>query len=303
MVLLVGSDGDSIRIVNQYYDSWYHVEKLEFADGKVITKEELFNNALIIRGTGEFGDHDSGYGTRNNTLIGSDEADIISAYSGDDTIIGGEGNDTLYGGTGSDTYIFNPGDGADIINESNANSANDRIVFGEGISPEDVTVTRDGNDMVLLVGPDGDSIRIINQYYDSWYQVENFEFADGTVITKNELFDNGLVVNGSGVIKDYDSGYGQETILSSVLMAKILFTATAEMIHLSAVKAMILLSAVQAAIPTSSIPVTELISSTRTTEIPLRTGSYSVRASLPKMLQLQETATTWCFLLVPTATA
>ncbi|MBR3666541.1 MAG: hypothetical protein IKN66_05215 [Ruminococcus sp.] len=208
MVLLVGSDGDSIRIVNQYYDSWYHVEKLEFADGKVITKEELFNNALIIRGTGEFGDHDSGYGTRNNTLIGSDEADIISAYSGDDTIIGGEGNDTLYGGTGSDTYIFNPGDGADIINESNANSANDRIVFGEGISPEDVTVTRDGNDMVLLVGPDGDSIRIINQYYDSWYQVENFEFADGTVITKNELFDNGLVVNGSGVIKDYDSGYG-----------------------------------------------------------------------------------------------
>ncbi|MBR6995407.1 MAG: calcium-binding protein [Ruminococcus sp.] len=208
MVLLVGSDGDSIRIVNQYYDSWYQVEKLEFADGKVITKEELFNNALIIRGTGEFGDHDSGYGTRNNTLIGSDEADIISAYSGDDTIIGGEGNDTLYGGTGSDTYIFNPGDGADIINESNANSANDRIVFGEGISPEDVTVTRDGNDMVLLVGPDGDSIRIINQYYDSWYQVENFEFADGTVITKNELFDNGLVVNGSGVIKDYDSGYG-----------------------------------------------------------------------------------------------
>ncbi|WP_295080329.1 calcium-binding protein, partial [Ruminococcus sp.] len=49
------------------------------------------------------------------------------------------------------------------------------------IKPEDITVTRDKNDMVLLVGNKGDSLRIVNQFSNYKYQVENFEFADGTV--------------------------------------------------------------------------------------------------------------------------
>ena len=181
MVLLIGGDGDSIRIVNQYVDSWYFVENFEFADGTSVTIDELFDTPLNIRGEGVIADPGTNYGTRSNNLYGGEGDDVLYGYDGNDTLTGGAGDDTLYGGVGDDKYIFNLGDGADIIDEDNANSSGDTIVFGEGITLEDITVTKDGNDMVLLIGGDGDSIRIVNQYADSWYFVENFEFADGTI--------------------------------------------------------------------------------------------------------------------------
>jgi Ca2+-binding RTX toxin-like protein len=70
-----------------------------------------------------------------NTLFGKSGDDVIYAYGGNDALEGGKGDDTLYGGYGDDTYIFNIGDGADVINEQEAGSAADRILFGEGISP------------------------------------------------------------------------------------------------------------------------------------------------------------------------
>ncbi|HQL99132.1 MAG TPA: calcium-binding protein [Ruminococcus flavefaciens] len=208
MVLNIGTEGDSIRLVRQYNDSWYRVENFEFADGEIVKADDFYNQSLTISGSGKFGDYNSGYGTRDTTLIGADTDDTISGYNGNDTLIGGQGNDVLYGGYGNDTYIFNLGDGADNINEDNSNSAADRVVFGEGISADDITVTRDGNDMILLVGDKGDSLRITRQYNDSWYRVENFEFANGDIVTADQLYDQSLTISGSGEFGDYNSGYG-----------------------------------------------------------------------------------------------
>ncbi|WP_455530691.1 calcium-binding protein, partial [Ruminococcus sp.] len=181
----------------QYGDSWYFVENFKFADGTTVTMDELFETPLNIRGDGEITDPGTYYGTRSNNLYGGESDDILYGNDGNDTLTGGEGNDTLYGGTGDDTYIFNLGDGADIINEDNANSSADTVIFGEGITLEDITVTKDGNDMVLLVGGDGDSIRIVNQYGDSWYFVENFKFADGT-IAHIDLNNSEFVIDAEG---------------------------------------------------------------------------------------------------------
>ena len=131
MVLKIKDTDDSIRIVSQYSDSWYWVENFEFADGTVMTVNELLNTSLTINGSGEFGDFTGGYGTRSTTLIGSDEADSIYGYDGNDTLIGGKGNDNLYGGYGDDTYIFNLGDGNDIINEQNSHIG--RASWGESV--------------------------------------------------------------------------------------------------------------------------------------------------------------------------
>ncbi|MBO4523905.1 MAG: calcium-binding protein, partial [Ruminococcus sp.] len=144
----------------------------------------------------------------NELLYGGSGNDVINGYGGNDALRGGIGDDTLYGGSGDDTYVFNLGDGADIIDEDNANSSLDTIVFGDGIALEDITVTKDGNDMVLLIGGSGDSIRIVNQYADSWYFVENFQFADGTSVTIDELFDTPLNIRGEGVIADPGTNYG-----------------------------------------------------------------------------------------------
>ncbi|MDO5559728.1 MAG: calcium-binding protein, partial [Oscillospiraceae bacterium] len=142
--------------------------------------------------------------------IGTNSDDIIRGTGNSDTLIGGKGNDTLYGGYANDTYIFNKGDGADTINEEGVNSGFDKVVFGEGISKEDITVTRDSNDMVLLIGNEGDSLRITRTYTNSSYQVEQFEFADESVVKLDEYLSTSLHITESenGVIGDYDGGYG-----------------------------------------------------------------------------------------------
>ncbi|NLT10585.1 MAG: hemolysin, partial [Ruminococcus sp.] len=113
-----------------------------------------------------------------------DEDDEIYGYAGNDTIVGGKGNDMLYGADGNDTYIFNLGDGNDTIDEYNTSSSSDRIVFGEGITVEDITISRENDDIIIHIGDNGDSIRICDFYYRAWgndYRVEVFEFTDGNV--------------------------------------------------------------------------------------------------------------------------
>ncbi|WP_295081769.1 calcium-binding protein [Ruminococcus sp.] len=145
------------------------------ASSVAVSKEFTAHNIYI--GT-DSGDKLNGSGNADK-LFGGKGNDTLYGGNGDDELHGGAGNDTLYGGYGNDTYMFNLGDGQDTINEENVGSTADKVVFGTGIKPEDITVTRDGNDMVLLVGTKGDSLRIVRQYTNSGYQVENFEFADG----------------------------------------------------------------------------------------------------------------------------
>ena len=206
MILHIGDNGDSIRIVWNYAYKDYQIEKFEFADGTVITNEELLETPLVIRGEGTVSDYDYGYGTRGNKLVGSESDDTMYAYSGDDALEGGKGDDTLYGGYGDDTYIFNIGDGADVINEQEAGSTADRILFGEGISPEDITVARDGDDMILHIGDNGDSIRIVWNYAYKDYQIEKFEFADGTV-AHIDLGTSEFVIDVQGAVAEVEQTF------------------------------------------------------------------------------------------------
>ena len=179
------------------------MENFEFADGTIVSVDEYLNRKIVIEGSGKLIGFNSGYGTRDTIYKGSEANDEIISYqgndllegmAGDDILNGGDGNDTLDGGTGDDTlnggrgddvYIFGKGYGHDIINEQNSNSKNDKVVFKEGINPEDIKISRDKNDMILTLKDTNDSLRIVNQYSDSWYKVENFEFADGTVAETN----------------------------------------------------------------------------------------------------------------------
>nr|MCR5143390.1 hypothetical protein [Ruminococcus sp.] len=208
MILTVKDTDDSLRIVHQYYDSYYWIESFEFSDGTVLTADNWFDTSLVISGCETIEDYDGGYGTRDTTLIGSDFDDSIYGYSGNDILDGGAGNDSLYGGYGDDVYKFGKGCGQDTINEQGRNSGNDKVVFGKGITVDDIVVSRDGNDMILTLKDTDDSLRIVHQYYDSYYWIESFEFSDGTVLTADDWFDTSLVISGCETIEDYDGGYG-----------------------------------------------------------------------------------------------
>ena len=215
LVISINDTDDSLRIVNQYSDSWYWVENFEFSDGTVITSEDLFSETNLY-GSGLIEDFTSGYGNRNSRLSGSETDDQLYGYSGDDILDGGAGNDYLYGGSGNDTYIFGRGYGQDVISEQNFNSACDKVLFSKDISVNDIEFSRSGNDLIVTIKDSNDSLRIVNQYNDSWYWVENFEFADGTKITSDEIF-NISELTGSGKLEDFDSGYGsRNTILTGM---------------------------------------------------------------------------------------
>ena len=217
------SETDSITVQNAYlYSQSYvgtytdgraFVEKIEFADGMVLEAEDILGIVNSgINGTEEndniYG-YDSGFGydtgekihgyggndylygrTGDDTLYGDEGNDSLSGEDGDDTLIGGVGNDTLQGGVGNDTYIFNLGDGRDTISDYEAGEGGkaDKIVFGEGISAEDIGLAKNGNNFVINYS-ENDSVTIQNAYrsgyQDGQYYVENVEFSNGDLYKIN----------------------------------------------------------------------------------------------------------------------
>ncbi len=136
--------------------------------------------------------------------LGGNDNLTVPHYAGnmsDNTYEGGAGDDMLVGSYGRDTYIFNLGDGHDTIaddvrfyvygyyyfdQDPDSPSFRDEIRFGAGISKEDVTLTRVGNDMVLTVSAD-DSITVKDWYDGTLYnRIEKLSFADSTSWTANE---------------------------------------------------------------------------------------------------------------------
>lgn len=95
----------------------------------------------------------------NNVLVGNSAANILSGAAGDDQ------------------YRFGLGGGADRIVET---TGNDRIVFDAGITASQITATRTAGVVRLaLTGSDSISFADLG---GGVFAVEQFEFADGTVL-------------------------------------------------------------------------------------------------------------------------
>ena len=177
--------GDSVTvydIFNQDYPS--KIGKIEFSDGSFIDFESI--KQIASDNTVYYADDN------NNRLDGSDKNDImygdkdtnyIHAGAGNDILIGGEGNDELYGEWGADTYIFGKGDGQDTIYAD----GEDIIKFKEGITRDDILITRYYNDLVIKLKDSDDSVRISYMLYgsdddsnDNPAGIKAIEFSDGS---------------------------------------------------------------------------------------------------------------------------
>ena len=189
------------------------IERVEFADGTVWTKEDIDDKMHNRTGTdgsdileaygkrgvvyhGLGGDDNLRGATGDDQLYGEDGDDRISGGEGNDLIVGGRGNDIIDSFRGDDTYVFNRGDGKDIITDYNGF---DTVQFGEGIKPEDVVlkrvyVNRDWSLEISLKDTD-DAITFISHFdptkpsMSSNHTLEQIKFADGTVWTKEDIDD------------------------------------------------------------------------------------------------------------------
>jgi Ca2+-binding RTX toxin-like protein len=130
----------------------------------------------------------------NDRLDGGADADTLYGGAGDDVLVGGSGNDTLNGGTfsaywgtysgaGNDTYVFNRGDGHDTIYDNDTTTGNlDQLVFGSGIAPSDLRLSRSSNQSLVLKLNGGTDQVTINGYFindaSSGWPIEEIRFED-----------------------------------------------------------------------------------------------------------------------------
>ncbi|MDR1008590.1 MAG: hypothetical protein LBL65_08560, partial [Campylobacteraceae bacterium] len=223
LILYIKEDGKDISqlsnsiTIKNFFKSGY-IENLELHDGTILKLDEIelgtdANDYLVYDNTASIVDAKGGNDTvvtgskadvvyggdgndtinsngGNDTVYGGAGNDIINSGTGDDVLFGGQGDDTIYGGLGDDTYVYNIGDGHDTINDE---GENDRIIFGEGISKDDLIFKQTGYDLTLAL-KDGDknfadladSIKIVN-YFKYQNSIETIIFDDGTTITNNDI--------------------------------------------------------------------------------------------------------------------
>jgi Ca2+-binding RTX toxin-like protein len=139
--------------------------------------------------------------SNKNTLNGSNDDDVINGYggndklngmNGDDQLTGGTGNDTLVGAAGSDTYYFSLGDGQDTIYDYDSKAgdgsadATDVILFGTGITAEDLTIRREvDGDMAISIADSTDTVTVIHHFGGA--TIERIDFADGGSLTSAQI--------------------------------------------------------------------------------------------------------------------
>jgi Ca2+-binding RTX toxin-like protein len=228
------SNGLDKVIVKDWFESTNkQIETVEFAGGMVWNAAALTAAALIVTGTagddvmtgtvmndtlrgmagndtisagagvnildGGAGD-DTLYGDGgNNTLLGGAGNDTMSVWygTGDNVFVGGVGNDTVTGSYYSDSYRFNLGDGQDTIIEVYTYGGSDKLVFGAGIEPNDISALRAGNDMVFGHSNGLDKVTVKDWFESTTKQIEIVEFAGGTVWNAADLTAAALIVTGT----------------------------------------------------------------------------------------------------------
>ena len=124
----------------------------------------------------------------DNRLLGNAGANTLTGGAGNDMLDGGAGVDTLAGGAGGDTYVFGRGWGVDTIVENDtASNAVDQVWFGKDIVPADVLYARNGDDLEMRIDASADKLVVKDWYLGSAYQIEQFRYDDGSIVTNAQV--------------------------------------------------------------------------------------------------------------------
>ena len=184
-----------------------------------------------------------------NYLDGGDGDDIII---GTGELVGGKGNDQLCatnsllplllqleGNPQGDIIHFNLGDGQDVIyhdlsimgemaedyhylNEEALASGMEfpegKIIFGADVTSDMISCTRDGDNLVIKVGNEGDQMTITDYFRGGIYQtLNNLEFADGSTLrVENLVRTRSQTFAASPIMMSEVSTYGVDALISAM---------------------------------------------------------------------------------------
>ncbi|MBF0121192.1 MAG: hypothetical protein HQK79_20355, partial [Desulfobacterales bacterium] len=150
------------------------------------------------------GGNDSLHGsTGNDVLFGGKGDDILYGENDNDILEGGLGDDYLNGGEGDNIYLYAKGDGSDTIERGiwwSTSSGKDTIKFNEGLNIDSFEyIAQSGNwgsDIILRLKETGETLTIKNWFANNRYQVDRFQFADGTELTASQISEK-VVMSGT----------------------------------------------------------------------------------------------------------
>ncbi|WP_166362084.1 calcium-binding protein [Pseudomonas akapageensis] len=211
-LVLAHSNGvDQVTVQNWFLqtpfqdNSQYQVERIEFADGTVLTSAQITAPYQTQTGTagadtltglagyadtlsGLDGDDELNGLGGDDLLIGGLGADKLNGDAGNDTLDGGDGNDTLAGGEGQDTLLG--GQGADSLDGGGGNDTldggdgNDTLDGGSG---QDTLIGGLGDD--VLGGTSSDFATSIGNIYRGGVGNDTLRGTGGTDIYEFNLGD------------------------------------------------------------------------------------------------------------------
>ncbi|KJC54173.1 hypothetical protein UP10_40625 [Bradyrhizobium sp. LTSPM299] len=164
------SDGSTMVVkgefsIDIFAISWNRIENFKFADGTVITFDQLRQQLL-----------DAQKASGSPVLRGTDLPDVMD---------GGGGNQYLAGGSSDDTYVFGHGYGHDTIDDQGG-----AVSFKSDVSVDDVEWSKLGNDLVIKLKGSNDSLTILGEFggNSGSSAVTSFQFADGTSLSGDDVY-------------------------------------------------------------------------------------------------------------------
>ena len=187
------NDGVNNRQIEEirFTDSATTVWKLADIKAKVLTgaagNDTLIGYAGNETLNGAAG-NDTLYGRLgNDRLHGGDGNDVLNGEDGNDTLDGGKGNDQLIGGKGADQYLFGQGHGLDTLQESDTTAGvKDQVVLQGNLTQANLRFAKAGSNLEMAIIGTTDKLVLQNWYAGTAYQVEEFRFSNGSVLSAQQ---------------------------------------------------------------------------------------------------------------------
>jgi Ca2+-binding RTX toxin-like protein len=181
LYLSLNGGTDRLTLSSWFSGDAYKIEKVDFANGTSWNVADLLAKSSIGSN-----DNDILVGTNgNDTLSGLDGNDTLYGQGGNDVLDGGAGDDVLYGDAGNDTYLFGTGSGQDYVYDSAGNI--DTVRLADGITPADVTVSRDQDNLYLSLNGGTDQLTLKYWFRNEDNKIEKVDFANGTSWNEADL--------------------------------------------------------------------------------------------------------------------
>jgi Ca2+-binding RTX toxin-like protein len=145
-------------------------------------------------------------GAGDDTLLGSQGADVFLGGAGDDFVFGDNGNDTAFLGAGDDVFQWDPGDGNDVVE---GQDGVDTMLFNGSGASENINISANGGRALFFrdvanVTMDLNDVEAID--FNALGGADNIVVGDlsGTDVTKVDI-DLAGVIGGAAGDKQADS--------------------------------------------------------------------------------------------------